>query len=394
MVEFYNLDSSKDITLWHYLDVTRLNDILDGKLWLTRADVFYTSDPNECKSGIQPTILEKLTLRGLIDAIPVPQHVKKTLKYLPNDLLEISEFNRPSKSFIKCFYIGEQESNYMWQNYAKDNGVVIKTSLFRLIQSLNNSSTLDFCIGKVKYENLEVVEDYTNELKIIMTKRPMFCHEQELRLLMRKNYEFDVQQDENNYVRIKNSIPEIKGIKIDIDPLKLIEEIRVSHTSFSSGLKDKDKVIHKDAVKYIKKLLESSTYFSSNYDIPVIYSKYEILPVEENNVNKNEAYFDEARWGNYIADALYDGDNPVKEEIVSYFKENPISKNTILFIVYNKMNGKTEGTARLERPSDLKKDEDYIEIKNEDYSNILRRYNTEWGQHLKVNMITRKLEEI
>lgn len=140
--------------------------------------------------------------------------------------------------------------------------------------------------------------------------------------------------------------------------------------------------------------MESSTYFSSNYDIPVTYSKYEILPVEENNVNKNEAYFDEARWGNYIADVLYDGDNPVKEEIESYFKENPISKNTILFIVYNKMNGKTEGTARLERPSDLKKDEDYIEIKNEDYSNILRRYNTEWGQHLKVNIITRRLEEI
>lgn len=393
MIKLYNLDEVEDITLWHYLDVMKLPDILNGKLWMTRADYFYDSDHNECKTGFFPAFMQTFFLKSLINAIPTIPLFKELMSELPADLMKISDTNRPAKSFIKCFYMGENESSFMWQNYATKNGVVIKTSLKRLIKALAVNSTLDITVGRVKYQTLEAVENYADELNIVMSKRPYFSNENELRVLLHQERELNLFQEDNGKIRVENIIPKQKGIKIDIDPMELIEEIIVSKTSLNDGLTDKDNIVHDDALSYVKSLVNQSNCGGTNWSVPIKYSEYEIIEVDKNNLRLN-LQVDESELGQKWAHLKYKTEEgaALREAFANFFKENPTSDCT-LYIVYDKNTGETEGSARLDRPDKLEDHQSYFEIENKEYSKLLSEPDG-WGKHYKVNLETGKLERI
>lgn len=182
---YYNLDENEDIVLWHYLDIRYLSDILNGKLYMRRANQFKNDDPNECgmtyAQGFVLTSILKLTTDKVWGNTNFDS--ANTLHMVGG-----MEKQRSAEYYIKCFYMGEEESDFMWQNYANNNGVVIKTSLNRLKKALfEYNKDVDIVIGKVKYRKPNNIYPTFNpdfEIDAVMTKDIFFSKERELRVAL------------------------------------------------------------------------------------------------------------------------------------------------------------------------------------------------------------------
>jgi len=203
---FHTPDHS--LTIWRYIDFTKFVDLLlSNQLFFARSDNF--KDPFE---GI-------FKLKDYDTSKNMFSDQQETKKYY----------------FLNCWHINENQSDAMWKIFLDTkNGIAIKSTIGKLIESLENSKD-DIFISKVYYRDYENVT--FNELMFeeqnkifggrggsinqFNYKRISFEHEKELRL-----YYIDLPIPH----AIKNGIPRepLTHKQIDINTNELINEIVIA----------------------------------------------------------------------------------------------------------------------------------------------------------------------
>ncbi len=203
---FHRPDHS--LSIWRYIDFTKFIDLLlSNQLFFARSDSF--EDPFE---GV-------FKLKDY-----------DTTKNMFSDQQETKKYY-----FLNCWHINENQSDAMWKIFlATKNGIAIKSTIGKLIESLENSKD-DIFISKVYYRDYENVT--FNELMFeeqnktfggmggsinqFNYKRISFEHEKELRL-----YYIDLPIPH----AIKNGIPRepLTHKRVNINTNKLINEIVIA----------------------------------------------------------------------------------------------------------------------------------------------------------------------
>ncbi len=185
-----------DIIIWRYIDLWKFLDIIDNdKLYMSRADQFE----------------DKLEGR-------IPHH-KVRSSSSPNPLKQIdtvSENVLKKHTFISSWNANNFELYPLWKIYTESNSsIAIKSTIIKLKESIKAEETLTQYIGQIKYVRPDT--DYTfegNTFQLFFEKRDYFAFENEVRILVDYPY-----KDNDELLQLPN------GIKIDIDPEKLIDEI-------------------------------------------------------------------------------------------------------------------------------------------------------------------------
>jgi hypothetical protein len=197
----------KESTIWRYIDFTKLVDLLvTNQLFFNRSDNF--DDPFEGSFKLKDYEETK-------EILSTQQEIRKYY-------------------FLNCWHISDDQSDAMWKCLSTKNGIAIKSSVDKLIKSLE-VATEDVFIGRIYYRDFtkvtfnELLFEEQNKtfggrggsLNQFNYKRINFEHEKELRL-----YYVDLPIPQV----IKNGIPRepLTQKRININPSALIDEIIVA----------------------------------------------------------------------------------------------------------------------------------------------------------------------
>jgi len=191
--------------IWRYMTLEKFLDIMLGDhIYFTNTSNM--TDKNECE---------------------IPKRNQKQF-FIQNDeeaIIQWCDFhNRKKSSFINCWIMNRFESYAQWKIYlgGAKNGVAIKTNIKNLITAVNKTriqSEEKIFAGKVKYSDYIKADICIEEL--ITTKNHFYAYENEFRLIILREPEFE--QDLN-----ENKLKTVNGIYVNVDPLVLIDEIYVS----------------------------------------------------------------------------------------------------------------------------------------------------------------------
>ncbi|MCD8209043.1 MAG: DUF2971 domain-containing protein [Bacteroidales bacterium] len=192
---------SDEIVVWHYFSLSKfLWMIENGQLHFTRADRF------EDKYEFFITDSESKYIWG---------------KNITPSQLDEFVSNCRKEAFINCWTKSEHELILMWNSYASaKEGVAIKSTVKRIIDScIGGKGDRPTYIFEVRYinpnEESAIPEgEYINTYWFAITKRNLFEQEKEVRLVF--------------ISPIYKGKEPLEDFSIEVDLVKLIEEIRVS----------------------------------------------------------------------------------------------------------------------------------------------------------------------
>jgi hypothetical protein len=167
-------DLTGEETVWRYLDLGKLIDLLESKtLYFANPIVF--EDPYELSL---PDYRKNLAYRREVDKLL--GHIKKysqvTKQHHLVDIVCSCTFAYYTR--VNCWHINRYESAAMWYGY----GLAIKSTVKRIRNSLVQSDSLE--IRPVEY--LDFDSQWTGKVdqkRCLSTKRISFKHEEELRLI-------------------------------------------------------------------------------------------------------------------------------------------------------------------------------------------------------------------
>ena len=181
-------DLSDEETIWRYMTLDRLINILDDKaLFMTGLGAYSKSDPYE---GYPPPVV----LKQLKDHCPPAM-------YFSHDTSKSQDLNNfklfAERLFhsrvVSCWFQGDEESEAMWKIYGDaGKAIAIRTTVGKLASALGNA--FDGKIAKVLYVNYTKVthEDYeavmgAHAQSVLLDpiyKRHSYAHEREVRAYM------------------------------------------------------------------------------------------------------------------------------------------------------------------------------------------------------------------
>ena len=175
--------------MWKFLDI-----IDNKKLYMSRCDLF--EDKYDGRIPVK-------SVSELDDKHPLKQ------------VDGFSESTLRKCSYLSCWSSEQKETYPLWKIYSDyRNSVAIKTTVGDLIDSISQETSTQH-IGKVKYVDSDgPYRFHGNTYQFFFEKRNYFIFEQEVRILTELQFK--------DYTELLN-LP--FGIKIDIDPHKLIKEI-------------------------------------------------------------------------------------------------------------------------------------------------------------------------
>lgn len=236
-----------EIKLWRYMSLDKFIDILATReLYFTPLAFYSKTDPFE---GLMPKVAmnaiagviqksaemiksvssqttqflnEKKAAGIMIDPAVLEIHkdlLQKEEQHLP--LMEKAYFQIMQSVTVNCWHMNEFESEGMWRLYSDTNkGVAIQTNVSRLLGSISTEEHI--IASEVKYldfhdQNLKPADCLHNGHLVPFLKRKSFAHENEVRLAITPNFDL---------ASIDSFIPQ--GIRVSIDPLKLIEKVYIS----------------------------------------------------------------------------------------------------------------------------------------------------------------------
>jgi hypothetical protein len=199
----------KDFVLVRYLDITKLLSILNrSALFFCRLekmeDKFEGTVPKYTKE-------QELELEASVGSPEVGKKVLENLSLADKQWKEIC--------CVNCWNIFENESAALWKIYSDyDKGIMIKTSVNRLIDSFQYSSETIF-LSSIKYIDFskEQLPVRKNLFLNVIHKQKAYLYEKEVRLIYLVGWNKDWSKEE---------VP--GGVYINVDIDLLIEEIIVS----------------------------------------------------------------------------------------------------------------------------------------------------------------------
>lgn len=318
--------------LWRYMDITKFVSMLEEQsLYFCRADILKEGDPYEgsLTSGehIYSTTYNK-AVAEIIKASGNPFGSEGIINHAVKEMYE----KMSMEAFINCWHMNERESLAMWKVYSNSgNGIAIKTTFGRLINSLE-TSTQEVTAGIVTYQDYfleEQVSKVEHGSNILMRKTTAFDYEKELRLVFTEEFKATEQcplKLENgesiNFFKFKK--PNKTGVNIRVDLERLIEAVYVDPKS-GAWLK-----------KAVQGLLQ--TYYNLKYQLRSVpsvmasdlsYNRIQASPVEVDNLDSkyvksvledvinNSSYGEEARKAHYRVHY-----NPVSGDIIGFYPTN------------------------------------------------------------------------
>ena len=192
-------------TIWKYLSLDKLLALLvSSELHLTRLDQF--KDPWEGALS--------RTSKHLLEEILSTAQDKQLL------MEQICQ--APRLAFVNCWHASDYESAALWDQYGKNAGISIRSSVGRLKESIR--SRKDILIGSVKYIDYQIEEALKwrhPNIQSVFSKRKSFEHEREIRIA---RWEYDVAGRNP-----KNDKP--KFLKLRVDLSTILESIQLSPES-------------------------------------------------------------------------------------------------------------------------------------------------------------------
>lgn len=156
-------------TLWRYMPFEGLlSSLQHGGLWLARSDTL--GDRHE---GAYGPFNKEMRPQAYADLPPVVVAQ-----------LEAVYQEQPSKTYVNCWHLADEESAAMWEIYARRNrGVSVKTSFRRLSEGI--AARGDLFGGLISYsDNTSTWTPEGNLLLPFLRKRPFFSYEREFRLVV------------------------------------------------------------------------------------------------------------------------------------------------------------------------------------------------------------------
>lgn len=172
MLRHPDIDSpSDDTVIWRYLSLDRFLWLITKRsLILSRVDQF--KDP-----------WEGVWTKSLVAAIEEkwPGHPAAFIDWLSKQ----RQF-----AYASCWHESDCESAALWDLYADDTGVAIRSTIGRLRAAISTSHEATY-IGRVAYANYQSVFDRPRNkgltpLEPMFLKRSSFAHEREVRLVVWK----------------------------------------------------------------------------------------------------------------------------------------------------------------------------------------------------------------
>lgn len=199
----YQKGKYEDIKIWQYMKLDKLYSLLEEKkLFLSAVKNF--DDPFE-------GVYTQKNIDFLNKQYSYDSYRESNSQFSYENLIE--------STFVSCWHINQYESDAMWKLYTESGkGIAIQSTLKKLLDSLNPSSTQTVYCGEIQYidytaEEIPInFEKMTSKDKLIpfMYKRKSFEFEKEFRLIC------NVQSSSS------------KGIKVECQLGTLIEDIYVS----------------------------------------------------------------------------------------------------------------------------------------------------------------------
>jgi hypothetical protein len=227
-------------TIWRYLSLEKFLDmILNDQLFFVNAGRL--TDKNE--GTFSDLTIERLMKKS--------QELGKSTDEAEQEVesLQMEIDLRKRYSYLNCWTIDHDESYALWKIYlgGSKSGVAIKTNVKRLVESLDDkTSQQDIFLEKIDYQ--EYIKGPVDLLAALTTKRKCYKYENELRLIIFR----DPPSLSAGVKRLTRG-----GIRIKINPEKLIDEIYLSPFagySFTSVFKQ---TLERLAPNYLTKLKES-----------------------------------------------------------------------------------------------------------------------------------------
>lgn len=230
-------------TIWRYMSLEKILDMfLNDHLFFVNASRL--TDKNEGTfSDLTISRLEKKFIEEGMNSNDAGMEVTS---------LQLKIDHEKSFSYINCWAIDHDESYALWKIYlgGAKSGVAIKTNLKRLIESLKDSAIdNDIFIEKIEYE--DYIKEPVDKLAALSTKRKCYKYENEVRLITFRDPTIG---------KIIGKPMTRNGIRIKIDPEKLIDEIYLSPFAGNSFNKIFKQTLERIAPKYLSKLKESEIH--------------------------------------------------------------------------------------------------------------------------------------
>ena len=201
--------------LWQYMSFSKFVNLVLGKMYFRSVD--------SCEDVFEGTW---------------PQINKNYISYVKkNEDETIGQFDDMARKliYVSCFHQAEEESAFMWKQYADKDGVAILTSSKRIKKSFHLTQSPVY-LSRVKYidYSCEPIYDMGNMFSLVIHKRKSFQYEQEVRCISLLNdlytdsgfnEKYIIDQGKGNRLDFER-FP--VGIKVDIDLLYLIEKVYIS----------------------------------------------------------------------------------------------------------------------------------------------------------------------
>ena len=209
-----------NMKMWRYMDLLKLIDLLETRsLHFSRADIL--GDPHE-GTWPEPNIVDRERHLPKMVAAHKGEIELEKYRLITKDM---THFARQT-IYINCWHGGETENDAMWKLHGTMLGsVVIQSTYKKLLEALPNSTYL----GMVQYQEYSHLGEKiptANTMYPFMYKRKELEHEKEVRALNRILGGGAREDWVTREGRIKREdLP--KGIKVDIDINKVVEEIRL-----------------------------------------------------------------------------------------------------------------------------------------------------------------------
>jgi len=167
-------------TIWRYFTYEKFASLIKTKaLWFSKLQVFedtqegMTPEPTRTKMKSQHRDMERW-----FHTVERKEQVRR--------FVEDNENNGRELIVANCWFIGEHESEGMWNAYAGDDGVVIRSTVQDLVGALCLSHD-KWWIGKMNYidftshERMNMHEGHQAHLRAFL-KSTKYAHENELRV--------------------------------------------------------------------------------------------------------------------------------------------------------------------------------------------------------------------
>lgn len=233
---------TSNLVLWKYLDFWKFESLLKGaETFFCRADKF-PDDPFE--GSIPKNVKEKRF-----------KDIMSSELYLGNSNIErmvnqnemVSKFHKNvlcKNTLIDCWHVNNNECNLMWNSYVKNQqkGVVIKTSIEKLISSFENTPHDILCSFAyyLDYKSEDWLENHDSFDLVapFIHKKNGFTKEKELRLFHQIQIFNGEKLDE-----FWKQQPFREGIKIKLDLNILIEEIYCSPQTNQTDMENINRTI-------------------------------------------------------------------------------------------------------------------------------------------------------